>query len=155
MVYYTFMTFSSIVLGMLMRRRVSVLQGATHTNLWLQQWVGKTSTEGSRSLKNMQPFVLVLATSLDITTSYLASWIYLTYLQNIHFIENIGSVITYQTWILFHFQQLVCIIVIIEFKQYEECDSFLTQYNIELPELDRARLVSKLHPPQPLQYPLK
>ena len=32
---------------------------------------------------------------------------------------------------------------------------FLTQYNKELPKLYREPLVSRLHPPCPLQYPLK
>ena len=46
-------------------------------------------------------------------------------------------------------------ILIIQFKDYVELSYFLTQYNKELPKLYREPLVSRLHPPCPLQYPLK
>ena len=46
-------------------------------------------------------------------------------------------------------------ILIIQFKDFIELSYFLTQYNKELPKLYREPLVSRLHPPCPLQYPLK
>ena len=46
-------------------------------------------------------------------------------------------------------------ILIIQFEDYIELSYFLTQYNKELPKLYREPLVSRLHPPCPLQYPLK